>query len=346
MHFVTLLIASIGGALLNFTNLPLAWLLGAMFSVALCSLFTKRFYVPNRLRFAGTAILGTVVGSLVNADIFHLLVQYAPSIGAMLGFQLLLVCIGTWFILRYAGADRLSGLLAAYPGSISQITAISLDNKCNTQLIAVNHTCRLFLVIAFIPLAITAFSGDIIIEQQVVKEGHNGFINYALPMTIALTGYLIGDALKIMTPSLFGPMILAAIFSMTGLLPNIPTGEWLIPLAQIIIGASVGLRFQNMSSDAWKNIASIHLPYGLTLLTMTLAAGWSVHILLEIPFETSLLIMAPGGLSEMVLIAFALDIDPVMVTSHHVIRSLFGFLLIPWLMQLWAKTKTIESPNN
>ena len=342
-HIITLGISSLGGALMHLTQMPLAWLLGAMLFTALSSQFLKRLQVHKTLRLSATAILGTVVGALVNANIFSLLLEYAPSITAMLCFQLLLVVVGTYFFLRRTSANRLSALLATYPGSVSQITALSLERKCDVQLIAMNHTSRLFVVISFIPLLITLVIGDFSssipsIVNEVKKT--DTIINYAWPIGIALLGFCLGKISNIITPALFGPMLLAALLSITNLIPEANVGKWLIPIAQIVIGASIGLHFQKLSRDTWKRMMSIHLPYALILLVFTIVSGWLVHIFIGIPFDSSLLIMAPGGLSEMVLIAFALDIDPIMVTAHHVIRSLFGFLFIPWLIQFWARPKS------
>ncbi|MGH1426849.1 MAG: AbrB family transcriptional regulator [Arenicella sp.] len=344
-HLLTLGIASLGGALLHLTQMPLAWLLGAMLLTALSSQFLKQLHVHKTLRLSATALLGTVVGALVNANIFSLLLKYAPSITAMLCFQLLLVIVGTYFFLHRTSTSRLSALLATYPGSISQITALSLERTCDVQLIAMNHTSRLFVVISCIPLLITFVIGDFsasLPDTVNAVKTPDAVINYAWPLGVALLGFYSGKACHIMTPALFGPMLLAAILSVTGLTPDASTGKWLIPIAQIIIGASIGLHFQHLNKHQWKRMLSIHLPYALILLTFTIISGWLLHIFLDIPFDSSLLIMAPGGLSEMVLIAFALDIDPVMVTAHHVIRSLFGFLFIPWLMQFWAKPKNCE----
>ena len=132
-------------------------------------------------------------------------------------------------------------------------------------------------------------------------------------------------------------MLLASALNMLGYLPNFSIHQWLIPLAQIIIGASIGLHFQEMQKKAWKNVLSIHLPYAIGLLAATILASIGAHHFLDIPLSTCLLILAPGGLSEIALIAYTLNIDPLMVTTHHVIRSLFGFILIPVLMRIWIR---------
>jgi membrane AbrB-like protein len=343
MKIVTLAIAACGGFIFHLINLPLAWLLGAMFSVAICCSIIKELTIPKPWRSGATAILGTVVGALVTVDIFSLLLTYAPSIAIMLGCQLLLTGAGIWFFLQRTSTDRLSAFFASFPGAISQITALSLEHKCDARMIALNHTSRLFIVIAFIPLAIAVISGDFETKEIDSNTPTDSLIGYIWPILVATLGYLIGKRFISITPILYGPMILAALLSVTGLLPEANIGEWLIAIAQIIIGASVGLRLKNIKPSEWKNMTSIHVPYALMLLVFTLVASWSVHVFLGIPLNASLLIMAPGGLSEMVLIAYALDIDPVMVTSHHVIRSLFSLFLIPWVMNFWIKSKELQS---
>lgn len=304
----------------------------------------KKLAIPKQWRIGATALLGTMIGSLINTDILSLIIKHSPSIGIMLMSQLLLTFAGIWYFRKKTATDRTSTLFAAYPGAISQITALSLDHKCDAQMIAMNHTTRIFIVIAFIPLLITLFMRGVNIEHLPSTTYPNDtFIAYAWPIFIAIVGYLIGRRYKLMTPSLFGPMILAGILSITGLSPNTHIGEWLMPIAQVIIGASVGLRFKNIQQQQWLSIKKIHLPYALMLLAFTLSSSLGVHLLLDIPFQTCLLIMAPGGLSEMVIIAYTLDIDPIMVTVHHVVRSLFSLILIPWMMRFWVYEKSLSS---
>jgi membrane AbrB-like protein len=327
LNGLTILIASIGGFLFSYTGLPLSWLMGSIIFVTITSQFVK-LEISTTIRNSATAILGVIVGSLVTMSFFTLLTDHIITISAVLLFQLILAACGMKILMYFARKDAVTSFLASYPGSISQITSISLDEKCDAAIVALNHTCRVLVVILAIPVILVGIDNltltptDIVITKEPLQ-------NYNFPLVLAILGAVIGNMLRLSTPALFGPMLLTAALSVAGYLPEFEIGNWLLPIAQIIIGAAIGIRCVNLSRSDYKRIISVHLPYAVFLLSITLTASFALHYFLQIPFRLSLLLMTPGGLSEIILISIALNIDPLVVTIHHLARSLFGLLVIP-----------------
>jgi uncharacterized membrane protein AbrB (regulator of aidB expression) len=78
------------------------------------------------------------------------------------------------------------------------------------------------------------------------------------------------------------------------------------------------------------------LAIGATVLTLGIAlgAGSAMAHFAGIAPDQALLALAPGGLTEMGLIALAIHADVAFVALHHVVRILFVIVLAPLAFRL------------
>ena len=142
-----------------------------------------------------------------------------------------------------------------------------------------------------------------------------------LPVVVAvgLLGLGIGKWLHLPAGQLTGPLFVAAAVSLSGLVP-LDMPQWLINEAQIVIGASLGMRFGGLKGRAlmkgiWLGLASVAFMMLVALVLVAL-----VHRMTGAPFDTLLISFAPGGVTEMALIALSLQANPALVTAHHIYR--------------------------
>lgn len=61
-----------------------------------------------------------------------------------------------------------------------------------------------------------------------------------------------------------------------------------------------------------------------------------------LPFGALLLTLAPGGMSQLVIVAFVLGVDPAFVTTHQALRIILVIVAAPALFRLWMRWKCIE----
>lgn len=77
------------------------------------------------------------------------------------------------------------------------------------------------------------------------------------------------------------------------------------------------------------------LGHGLVAMLITLLLALAMTLLMSrvTAHDTAALFLAfvPGGLSEVVLLAAALDVDPAFVVFHHLFRFIAIASLLPWL---------------
>jgi membrane AbrB-like protein len=105
--------------------------------------------------------------------------------------------------------------------------------------------------------------------------------------------------------------------------------------AQVILGASVGARFAGLTFRDLSRI--LRLGGTATFLLLSISAGFALVLqaITGIPFGSLILAFSPGGLTEMSLVALALQIDTAFVATHHIARITIVVIAIPLLFKFF-----------
>ncbi len=138
--------------------------------------------------------------------------------------------------------------------------------------------------------------------------------------------------MKFPTGMLLFPLLASAVLHSTNISTALAPPS-IASLAQLIIGTSVGVRFAGYSiktimKDGWLSII-----IGLLLAAVALIATLIMQWITGMPFGPLLLVFLPGGAPEIGVMALALNIDPAMVTTHHMLRVLFLMVGVGLLTQ-------------
>ena len=147
--------------------------------------------------------------------------------------------------------------------------------------------------------------------------------------------------LKVPSPLLLGPMIASATAHLAGVTAEKPPVE-IVNLAQLVIGTSIGARCVGITV-----VRVFHVMLAGTfssLFMLALAAGFAVTLeaVTGLPFRALWLSFAPGGVAEMTLISLAMNIDPAMVSTHHLLRVAFMVFSAPLVFALLQKRFVIS----
>ena len=112
---------------------------------------------------------------------------------------------------------------------------------------------------------------------------------------------------------------------------------WLVAVAQVVVGVSLGMRFKGVTMALLRR--SVWLS-GISVLFMLLLGGAFALLLAQltdIRFLELLISFAPGGVTEMSVIALSLAANPALVSLHHVSRILMTVAVLSvaerWLMR-------------
>lgn len=323
---ITVGLGFVGGWLATLFSLPLAWMLGSLFMVMCLSLMGVKTGVDKRLHRTAIALLGLFIGSRIQADELVGLIQWYPSVLAMLAYMVLMLFGGFWIFNR-AHIGRINAIFCAYPGSMN--SALVLAERANGDLrwIAISHSLRLVTVVSGAAIVASFFVDDVALRSS---SSSLTWVD-ALPLLLAPLCWWLGRLLRVPLPEFLGPMAAGAIIANLGFEYSLPT--WIVLAAFLVLGASVGSRF---SGTQWAQVISMGR-YGITFalfaLVMAALMAWLVSGLTQLSFVAVLLALIPGGVGEMAVIAMMMGIDPVYVVSHHILRLLLLIFMTPFMVR-------------
>ena len=148
---LTLIIAILGGYLASKKKIPAAYMLGALFLVAIFNIFFNKAFLPNYFKFITQVATGTFIGSKFHSEDVKMLkkviVPGMTMVVLMIAFSFLL----SYLMSTFLGIDNLTSFFATAPGGIMDISLIAYDFKANTSQVALLQLIRLISVISFVP---------------------------------------------------------------------------------------------------------------------------------------------------------------------------------------------------
>lgn len=314
----SLMLGTIGGFTFYSLSLALPWMLGAMAMTAAAAIYGKPIVMSRHLRQVMIAVIGVLLGSAFAPAMLGQITQWAASLTVLALFLALVALVIPW-LLRRAGYDRATAYFSALPAGLTEMTAVGLENGGNPQIIALTHTVRVLLVAFTIPFVMVVMAGyERPDAPTAVLEGLSN-IDVALLTGCGVIGMWLGACLNLPAAALAGPLALSAAVHLSGLTASSPPG-FLVSIAQVILGTSVGARFAGLTLSTSGRTIFLAVCVTVGMLLLSSAGAILLAPIIGIDPLALLLALAPGGVTEMSLIALALNQDIAFVTTHHVIR--------------------------
>jgi uncharacterized protein len=333
----SLSIGAVGGAVFYALDLPLAWMMGSMCITTIFAIRGTKLNVNSPLRKIMTAILGVMLGASFSPETIDKITVWSN------GVLLLLICtvlsmLIVYVFFRYVGKfDRITAYFAAAPGGFNVMYEVGEAKGGDGRKIALIHATRVLLLVMTVPIAFrygVTTGGE---QAEISLWGELAELEgYGWLLLAAVIGYVAGWKLNFPAYHLMGPMVVSAIFEVTGITDAYPP-MILIFAAQLVIGTSIGLRFLGTSLREIRNV--ILLSCGSTGLMIALAVflAFATTSFVGISAPGLILALAPGGLAEMSLVALTLGIDVAFVSIMHTIRIAFIIACIPAAYPLFLR---------
>lgn len=336
--FTVLLLALAGvmGFGFSLIGAPLPYMLGALFFAAIAVGFGQRFFPEGyqfsmRLRGLFVGVIGTMIGAQVSPALLALLPMLALTGPALVLFVFGAHALNYQVFRRAGGYDAPTSFYAAAPGGLLEAIAFGEEHGADLRVLTLLQFLRIIVVVTLVPVGMMIYEGHAV-GSAAGLSGPGGewrWIELPLIFAIAVIGQWLGTLLKLPAKVLTGPLLVMGLLSGFGVV-SLVLPPWLVGLAQVMLGTGLGLRFIGMTRRMF--IKGI----GLSLMSVVLMLGFGVglsivlHRLGGLPIDTLVISFAPGGVTEMSLIALSLAANPAFVTLHHVIRislTVFGMSL-------------------
>lgn len=334
---MTGVIALCGAILAYGVHMPLPWMLGPLIATAAASLLGVRIAghppaMPRQSRLVFVPVLGIMIASRMTPDIVGGLWRWWPSLVAVVPYVVLLQLLN-YGVFRLAGRyDPSTAFFAASPGGLVEATLLGTRHGGSPARIIMQHSTRVTFSMVTIPFLLTAM-GHPFVRRPLAGPDLAAFtpamlLEAGALVVAAVLGVVIARRLRLPAAMMIGPFLLGGVLYGTSTVTmTVPVP--LIDLAQLVVGASLGVRFG--PDDRAAILAA--LPLSVLALVVSSAAAAAAAAALSAVGVASLpllfLSFAPGGLSEMSLIAIALGTDPVFVAAHHMVRIIASVAVSP-----------------
>ncbi len=325
----TLVIAVLGAQLARFLVLPLPWLLGATIAVGGLALAGFRpggepLQFPINLRVFFVPIIGVMIGGAFTRELLGAVPQWWPTVLALLIYVPVAHALSYTIYRRIGRYDREIAFFAAAPGGLIEAIALGEEAGADPATLTLLQFSRLLLCIVIVPLAFTLFEGVAVGSAAGVSVGGvdrppMDIVDALVLTACGVLGYLAFLRIGFPAAIITGPILFSGLAHLAGVTSAQPPAM-LIAVTQLVIGATLGVRFATMDrSQALKGLLMALISVA-SVLVLALMFGLTLYGLVGETAEAVVLSYAPGGVTEMTLIALSLQISVVFVTLHHVAR--------------------------
>lgn len=341
----TLVIATIGGAILGLAGLPAGWLSGAIVGVSAAALAGRPVLIPQPFARVVYVILGISLGSAVTPATINSMKTWPLSMIALM-IAMLAVTVSVMAYLKFVhGWDTLSALFAASPGALAQAMALAADTGADVRAIAMVQTVRLFVLAVALPAAFAA-AGVSGLPPPRGADGPLMQLAGELGLLVGVSALVAVLAYRFRVP---GGLIVGAMAG-SGFLHGAGWVHAFLPVpvaiaSFIVMGAMIGTRLGGADIRLMARLGLVGLGALAVGTAVACLFAFIVTSLLSLRMGDIVIAYAPGAMEAMTIVAFALHLDPVFVGVHHLARFVFASMVLP-VAAAWLRKDTAHHDSD
>jgi uncharacterized protein len=344
----SLLIGAAGGFLLNAAKFPAGWLAGSMTFAAAAALAGRTIYVPDVVARACSIVMGITIGGAVTPDTVRGMAAWPLSI-AMVALSVAAVTLACFtYLTRVHGWNAVTAIYASIPGGLAQVMALAAEEgrRCDMRAVAIVQTLRVVILTVVVPMALSLAG-----RTGAVRLPAGAMTAAESPAAFAaLVGAATAAGVGLMWVGfpgglIFGPLLVSAALHGGGFL-TVTMPPWLAVAAMVGLGTLAGGRFTGLRFRLllWYLGAALGA-FGVSL-AVTAVIGIAVTLAVPLPVGDIIVAYAPGAVDAMMILALALNLDPVFVGAHHVARVFVVLLGMPLAVRYFSNGKRKEDKTD
>lgn len=347
-----LLACAVAGGLAQLAHLPMPWMLGALVASALVVAGTqdtllRSYAFPMQLRTGFISMIGVMIGTQVSPDLLDQLSALPLFLTVLAGF-IALAHGGNYLIFRRIGGfDRPTAFYSGTPGGLMESILLGESSGADVRVLTIQQFLRIIVVVTAVPTGLSLWLGHPVGSAAgVVPGGPPAGVELSeLVLVIVAGGVGLAAARLVRLPAgqLTGPLLLTGGLTLAGFV-DLHVPFWLIATAQVVVGASLGLRFRGITAVMLQRSVGLAVVSVGYMLALGAAIAWGLQQVTGLPFLVLLISFAPGGVTEMSIIALGLATSPALVSLFHVMRILMTVLELMLMSRvLRLRPEPIES---
>ena len=326
--------------MLGLAGVPAGWLSGAIVAVAIAALAGRPMAIPGPLMRANFVLIGISLGAVVTPETLRGVTTWPLSI-AILVVATTCISVASGQYLRLVHRwNKATAYLAAAPGAMSQAMIAAAEIGADLRAVVIVQTMRVVIVAVVLPGTLALFGivgesagglGGTFDAAQLDELAILVAVSTAVAVGLQYAGFPGG--------LLFGSMLCSAALHGSGLI-QVTMPWWVAIIAMISLGSVAGARFSNTSLRLLGVFMGAALGSFAVAAVIAFLFALVLVALLPLPVADVMIAFAPGGVDAMMLLALALNLDPVYVGAHHLVRVFFVLILVSFL----ARRRRREAP--
>lgn len=334
---LTLCVGFIGAYIGLRHKVPAGALVGSMIAVMIFNILFDAAYMPQGLKFYTQVATGAYVGAKISREdalsLRHIVRPAAILSAVMLVFT---VAVGM-LICRISDLTVATALFAMAPAGIADMTLASMDFDAQPSVVALIQTLRVIFTILLMPPIIRRFAEKSALLEPSAAAGtgtarRRGPADLAVTSVIALVCGAMGKWLNVPGGAIAFSMIGCACY-------NIRFDKGFMPLrvrqfVQVFAGSLIGTTVGRAEFYKMLELYDVVILAVVSFIALDLAAGLLISKLTDMDVVSALFSCAPGGLTDMTLIAAELGADGVKVAGMHMIRLVSVIALYPTIIDI------------
>jgi membrane AbrB-like protein len=338
-----LLLATLAGYLAARLNLPLPWMIGPLFGIALLRMAGARLEGPPGGRQVGQWAIGTALGLYFTPEVLGQLSRHGAVIALIAASAVGVGLLGALLLRRWTDVSPATAFFAALPGGASEMVVLAERQGGAVDRVAAAHALRVMLVVSSVPFVLVHWShGGAEIFHPLAATVD--WLRLPILFAVSLGGVLIFLGLRIANAWVLGPLacvggLTACGQPLSGLPPELVNG------GQLLLGMALGSRFSPSFFRAAPRFLGVSaLATGLALLLSGLFV-WLLARFVTLPLPSLALAASPGGMAEMSVTAKVMHLSVPLVTATHVLRVVLLTVFAPLLCRHFLAWQARSKPS-
>ncbi len=318
---LALIAGACGATIFYILKLPLPWFLGALTACLVASVANLPVQRPSPLSIPMRAVLGVAVGSAYTPALLDRLPGMAGSLLLLIPFMLVVIAMGMLFYERVGRFDRPTAFYSAVPGGLTDMTTMAEESGANVRAVILIQASRILMIVFALPLWLQWHDGLEVSRAFAtrVRLAEIWPSDALIMIALGWGGWWTARRLGLAGAPIVGPMLASGTAHALGFtLTKVPL-EILI-IAQVSVGTMLGCQFRGLTLREFTGTMTWGIAYALFLVAVTAAVASTVADLTGFDPVSVLLAFAPGGQTELNLLAYVLGLDVAYVALHHLMR--------------------------
>ncbi len=346
---LTIFVGALGWQIAKILKLPAPGMLGSMILVGLTNVFFSYASFITPFKVFGVALSGAYIGAQIKIiDIKNFKYLFKPFT-----ILILLLTVNTFVIAAIIhilfGIDWMTALLSCVAGGATDMSIVAMDLNANVGTVAIMQTLRLIGTLLIFPYWISYltknepknFDDD---NKEILEQSNKSFLDRIIKtksnkmiftLIVSLFCGYIGLWSKIPAASMMVPMFVIMFFNVTTNTCYVSKNEKL--LAQILAGSVVG---SSIKASTFSSLKTTLFPAIILLISYFIINYCFSYICTKknmLDMKSAMFASAPGGATDMTLIAADLGADLTKIALIQSLRAAYVVSVMPLLIVIFIK---------